>query len=965
MSRIARLLALGLAVVSTSLPLRTLLAQEPEVEVERPDPPALEDFETDANKDGVPDRWYNLRDARVESKGGIVGPHYLKFECRKPGRPARLSRGFGVDGRKTEALIIGMWVRVDQLQAGERLGEDPGFMIDFLGDKLRALTRGVLGPWTAATVGTQWTRVSKRIPVPPETRDAIMSIGLMGGTGILDVDGLTITQVPVGGQETTNLVLNGDFELGDPDPASWNLENGAVRAFPSGAPANSVLEFARSGSRALTLLGVPVAPFGRLEVSLMVRASGLRGAGGAVARLFFLDDSGAPLPGNSQQALLFRWSGSITWHPESTVVAIPEGAVRAVLQFEKTDSTGVLYLDDVSVTASPNPNAGAWTPYHVEDDKSLWLPVKPSPTIAANSALDASYLLDAPAGKHGFVIVKDHRLAFSRGGRARFFGVVFLPPASFLDPERADKIADRLARSGINLVRLSDLDEALGPARSLFDDSRDDTKAFDPVSLERLDHLIAALKKRGIYIALELQSARRFRSEDGVKDVGLLPLGGGPAATFDPRMHQLAIDAAIGLLNHVNKETGLPLRLDPTLAWVTLGGELTLFDRTESRLALPRSYADQLREIAQKRQGAIGPRSFAAIEHEHWKDLADRLRKDKVRVPIAAVSHWRREPPEFVEMLHEPGFDLVDDRLYVRLPALFAPERRSMLWSLDGGFVHEAARKRRADRPYVVGQWCFFTQGAWGLPIEAADEVLAAALASDQDWDALVRRGIFLHPDVWGSAAAGTGGTEDIYQIPEVINGLPQVYSLWPHTASLMLRGRKAAEHELTTPHHLGSQKRIGLEGWDPSQGRLVVNTPFTLGIAGWHTDNDPVSFSTQKVAIETSNPFGVVMVSATGTAPIASSKRLLVTAIARIEPTGLRWVDNNKRDVADPGRPPLLQEPVVAKVRWNRKGSVKAYALDNTGARIEPARLDRVSDGFELSISGQTPILHWELVEE
>ena len=78
-----------------------------EVEIERPDPPALDDFETDANRDGVPDGWYNARDVTLIAEGGKVGPHCLKFEVRKPGRPARLSRAFGLDGRKHEAIIIG------------------------------------------------------------------------------------------------------------------------------------------------------------------------------------------------------------------------------------------------------------------------------------------------------------------------------------------------------------------------------------------------------------------------------------------------------------------------------------------------------------------------------------------------------------------------------------------------------------------------------------------------------------------------------------------------------------------------------------------------------------------------------------------------------------------------------------------------------------------------------------------
>src|SRR5262249_26954133 len=156
------------------------------------------------------------------------------------------------------------------------------------------------------------------------------------------------------------------------------------------------------------------------------------------------------------------------------------------------------------VTASPNPQAAAWVPYHTEDDTAEWLAVPPSASIVAGSALDFSFLVPKPAGLHGFVRAKDGKLEFQDGTRARFFGARLLPPTAFQEPDRADQLADRLVRSGINLVRLGDLDNPLGPNRSLFDDSRDDTKEFDPDALARLDHLVAALKARGIYVALEL-----------------------------------------------------------------------------------------------------------------------------------------------------------------------------------------------------------------------------------------------------------------------------------------------------------------------------------------------------------------------------------------------------------------------------------------------------------------------------
>ncbi len=88
-----------------------------------------------------------------------------------------------------------------------------------------------------------------------------------------------------------------------------------------------------------------------------------------------------------------------------------------------------------------------------------------------------------------------------------------------------------------------------GPNRSLFDDTRDDTKAFDPEALARLDHLIAALKARGIYVALELLEQAAFpRPKTGWLHPASLPAGGGPAAEFDPTIGKLTLESARALL---------------------------------------------------------------------------------------------------------------------------------------------------------------------------------------------------------------------------------------------------------------------------------------------------------------------------------------------------------------------------------------------------------------------------------
>ena len=132
-----------------------------------------------------------------------------------------------------------------------------------------------------------------------------------------------------------------------------------------------------------------------------------------------------------------------------------------------------------------------------------------------------------------------------------------------------------------------------------------------------------------------------------------------------------------------------------------------------------------------------------------------------------------------------------------------------MLWSLDGGLARRADRKRQdrqalRRRPVVRPD-----AGRSGpRPYEAADQLLAAQTAATEDWDALVRRGVFVHPEVWGSAAPGTGGGEDIYQIPEVANADPQVFALWPHAASLLLRGGDPAKERTEAAPRAANSRR-------------------------------------------------------------------------------------------------------------------------------------------------------------
>jgi hypothetical protein len=916
-------------------------------DVERPGPPATDDFETDSDNDGVPDGWYNLRDARLVDQGGTVGPKLIRFENSKPGRQARLSRAFGVDGRKTEALVIGLWVKGKDLRTGERLGEDAGLQIDFLGESLKSTGRGILGPFTAA-LGDKWVRMARRIEVPKGTRDAIMTVGLIGAIGTLEIDGLSIDQVPVGGAETSNLILNGNFELGNPAPPFWIIEEGAHRGFP-GRQSTAALELAGAGAKALSGLGVRVDRLREIEVRLAVKGTGLRrGAGGARAVVYFRDADGRALPAPDDGKLLFRWSGTFDWTEERATVAIPSSAVRAVLQLETLDSTGSVKIDNVEVNSRAE--GVTWNPYHVETGTDGWRELEPAPLIAKGSALDASTLVAAPAGKFGATMLKDGKLRFADGSPARFFGVVLLPPLAFPDRDTADALADRLSRSGVNLVRFDGMDSPYGPGQSLYDDSRDDTLALDPESMAKFDHLVAALKSRGIYVSIELLTVRRFREGDGIPGwLGLVP-GGGASSAFDPMIRDRIIQAAAKLLERVNPETKLALKDDPVLAWVTIAGELSLLDRLDSDDPLPAEFETELKQTFLK-QGT-GRKAYANVESAQWKLIADALRKAGMKRPIAGSSHWRRDA-EFVQAQTGTGLDLVDDRLFWAPPRFGAPERRSMLWKASATLASEANKKRKGDRPFVVGEWCAHTEGAWALPYEGADLLLASRISSADDWAAIVRRGVFQHPKIWGSAPAGTSGGPDSFAATEVLNANPQIFALLPHAAVLYYGG----------PREGTLQRTSTTMTWDSTRGRLTIDTAHCQGLAGWasHTKTKLATLS-----IEVDSPsYSVVIASSLSPKPLATTDRILVTTLGRAEPTGLLFADQWRREVASPGQGPILVEPVRAKVTVRRKGKLRAFALKPDGSRGAETRLAVTAEGATLEIDTRAAGLHWEIVVE
>ena len=141
-----------------------------------------------------------------------------------------------------------------------------------------------------------------------------------------------------------------------------------------------------------------------------------------------------------------------------------------------------------------------------------WAPYDYSLEINQGSVFDFSSINDAPAGKYGPVIVAPNgHFEFKNqpGVHARFWGVNICTQALYIDKDQVDQVAERLARSGYNVVRIHHFDRDLLRHGSTSYD-------IDPAQLDRLEYFVSAMEKRGIYINFDLYSLRDFSDAEAI-----------------------------------------------------------------------------------------------------------------------------------------------------------------------------------------------------------------------------------------------------------------------------------------------------------------------------------------------------------------------------------------------------------------------------------------------------------------
>ena len=213
--------------------------------------------------------------------------------------------------------------------------------------------------------------------------------------------------------------------------------------------------------------------------------------------------------------------------------------------------------------------------YYMAPSKE-YFPFDFDPTTQKGSALDFSQFLDAPAGKYGYIKRDGDRLYFEKAPEktVKFFGGNLCEWSCYMKTRgEIIAMAEAYARLGFNIVRLHHYD------RELVDMNSPDGTGLDKEKLDRLEFLVSELKKRGIYVEMDLFISRVIKPSAVPAGFRYLTHPSAGKAYFLASEQGLENWKSVvrNLMTHVNPYTGMAWKDDPQIVQVCLVNESRLY----------------------------------------------------------------------------------------------------------------------------------------------------------------------------------------------------------------------------------------------------------------------------------------------------------------------------------------------------------------------------------------------------
>lgn len=621
---------------------------------------------------------------------------------------------------------------------------------------------------------------------------------------------------------------------------------------------------------------------------------------------------------------------------------------------------------------------------------------------------------ERPAGKHGKVRARGGELVFEDGTPARFWGANVAAYSLFTgSDEDVARQAQRIAALGFNLVRIHHHDSHWQQI-NVFAPKPQSTTVLDDKALERLDWWIKCLEDEGIYVWIDIHVGRQFRSNDGIAEFAELERNQkGQAKGFNyvnPKIEALMADFTARYLQRKNRYTGKRWADDPGIVTVLVTNENDLADHFGFLFApdkdLPqhrRLFERQAKDIADaldlpQRQALRlwepGPAKVLLAELQHRFDARalEQLARMGVDVPVATTSYWGRNglwamPPLLAG-------SILDSHSYGVSEALDLNPRHRSNW------IHFIAGARATGMPFAVSEW--------NVPARERDRFTAAtyiaSIGAFQGWNSLVLYCYNQDPlreprkssefSAWVDpamlamlpTAALMFRRQDVRPARETVVLAPSEDDVFgqKRNAETSLAIRTVAErHRLEiqlpkvealrwlepAPAPAGAEVVTDLDhdflaadarevvsdtgeirrSW--AAGVQTIDTPRSQVATGW-IGRQRVELG--DVAFTITNPKAAVAVTSLDGAPIATSKRMLLTMVGR--------------STADPQTGRWRSEPIAGKVELRTSHRLRATPLGpRARGRVEPGAATLPASPGERGtqiLDVAQPTSHWYLIE-
>lgn len=608
--------------------------------------------------------------------------------------------------------------------------------------------------------------------------------------------------------------------------------------------------------------------------------------------------------------------------------------------------------------------------------------------------LSFMYKNEKPAGKHGFLKAEGEKFAFEDGTEARFWGVNFNSAQNFPSHEHSEKVAKRLAKTGVNIVRFHQLDGEWSTP-NIFRFSRGanplNTLSFDPESMDRLDYLIYCLKKEGIYVYMDLLTYRRFQSGDGVEAVGWLKDAAKPYSTFSRKLIELQKKFNNDLWNHVNPYTRLAYKDEPAIVLTEVANECDLWSSNVSLEPYRSELEKMYRKWAADNKVKVGKEKvefdkndiniqkfFIKVTTDYYQEMIAHMRDLGVKIPIAGTN-WTINA---AHLTAQTAGNFIDSHSY---------HYNFGLWH-DGNkqFMNEPMTGRKnnmipglayysvQDKPFFVSEW----DNPWPNEWRAESSLLLAAVGVMQGWGGFTVHTYRYSLDedvdmiakpITGEALNGVyfrGGLFDVFNDPAK-------FGLFYHAALITRRGDvKPAEKtvniipadlfarvgqtlNLTAEKH---RVKTVLDGQvakgdmsvstdkpfiNPSEKEVLsdtkelyrnlekkigwIDSPQTKAVYGFIGNEGEIKLA--DATIHAATDFATIAISSLTDDPISNSTNMLLTAVGRAENTNCKYNEDHTQ-VLDTGHGPILVEVIEARIKIKTdKRNLRVMSINPQGS--------------------------------